>query len=297
MKTDKLIKNQEGHNIAIAAGVTVLILLMVILMPAVILNILMAVNWLLVLAVFLAALFTGRQCGTKVDEGEIISGKTDVFSRFPAVFLSCAIFGLALYVSFIRLILTQGTEAGNRIVLFVSGLVNRGGTAGIIAGFVSILVVCVAVILAAQKGSARTAEAARFVLDLMPETMTAIERAYACGEISGETFVTRKDNIAHQADFLGAMDGVGKFVAGNAKVMIFIITAGILGSIIIGTGIYGQTIQEAAETSIAFVISGGIIFLLPLLLLLIAISIVSSRGYEFSVRQLTDAKGAEKPNS
>jgi hypothetical protein len=130
----------------------------------------------------------------------------------------------------------------------------------------------------AVRGSMRIAETiARFSFDAMPAAMTAIERAYTRGEISEEMYIVRKDHIEKQNDFLGAMKETGKFIAGNAKVTIFVMAAGVLGGILSGTGLYGQTVQETAEVSIAFGISGIVIFLLPLLLLSIVAGIVSSR--------------------
>ncbi|MDR1287216.1 MAG: FHIPEP family type III secretion protein, partial [Treponema sp.] len=230
--------------------------------------------------IFLAVVFTGCQRRAKSDEEKIISGETDVFCRFPTVFILCAIFGLTVYVNFTRLILTKATGADNKIILFFSGLIGAGGSAGIITGFASIITICVAVIFATKKGAMRVAEVAIFALDIAPEAMTAMEYTYTCGEISEETFMARKDILYKRLIFLGAVDGAGKFIAGNVTVMLFIMAAGIFGGIIIGTEFHGQTIQEAVETSIAFGISGGIIFLLPQLLLSAAMRIVSSCVYE-----------------
>jgi flagellar biosynthesis protein FlhA len=293
MKTDKSKKNREIRNIVIAMAVIVPV--MVIPMTTIILIILMTVNLFLVLAIFLAVVFTGCQRRAKNNEEKIISGETGIFYPFPAVFLLCAIFGLAVYVNFTRLILTKGIGANNKIILFFSSLIDAGGTAGIITGTVSIIIICITVAFATRKGVIRIAEVAALALDVMPEMMTAMEHAYTCGEISEEAFIARKDSIGQQANFLGAMDGAGKFITGDVKVMIVILAAGVFGGTIIGTKFHEQTIREVMETSIAFGISGGIIFLLPHLLLSVAMRVVSSRVYEFSVRQLTDATGAKRP--
>jgi flagellar biosynthesis protein FlhA len=280
MKTDK---SKKSWNIAIA--MVVIVPVMVIPVPTIILNILMAINLFLDLAIFLAVVFTGCQRRKKGNEDKIIFGKTDIFYHFPTVFILCAIFELVVYAHFTRLILTNGTGVDNKIMLFFSGLIDTSGSAGVIIGFVSIITICVAVIVATKKCSARVTEAANRFLDIMPEMVTAMERTYACDKISEKTFIARKDNIVQQAYFLGTMDGAGKFITGNTKVMFFIMAAGIFGSIIIGTWLHEQAIRGVVEISIIFGISGGIIFLLPQLLLSIAMSIVSSRVYEFSIRQ------------
>jgi flagellar biosynthesis protein FlhA len=265
MKTDK---SNKSRNIIIA--MVVIVPMMVIPIPAIILNILMSVNLFLALAIFLAVVFTGCQRRANGNEEKIISGKTDIFCYVPTVFILCAIFGLTVYVNFTRLILTKATGVDNKIILFFSGLIGAGGVAGIITGFASIITICVAVIFVTKKEAMRVAEAAVHVLDIAPEAMTAMEYTYTC-----------KDILYKKLIFFGAMDGAGKFITKSVTVMLFIMAAGIFGGIIIGTEFHGQTIQEAVETSIAFGVSGGIIFLLPQLLLSVAMRIVSSCVYEF----------------
>jgi flagellar biosynthesis protein FlhA len=278
MKMDKSKKNRESRNLVIAMVMVVIVLIMVIPMPAIILNILMMVNLFLALAIFFTVIFTGRQLRTKNNEDKIISGGTGIFYLFPTIFFLCTIFGLTVYVNFTWLILTKLTVVDNKIILFFSGLISAGGTAGIITGFAGIIAICVAVAFVTKKGAIHVTEGTvRFSRDVIPKTMTAVEHTYTSGEISEEVFIARKNNIVQRANFLDAMDGAAKFIAGSATFMIFIMVAGIFGTVIIGTMLHGKMIQEAVETSIAFGISGGIIFLLPQLLLSVAMNIASSR--------------------
>jgi flagellar biosynthesis protein FlhA len=242
--------------------------------PAFILNILVSVNIFLALAIFLTVVFARYQRLKKGNEEKIIFGKTDVFYFLPTVFLLCSIFGATVYVN-----LTWA----DKIILFFSGLIGAGGTAGIITGVVSIITICGTVAFTTKKMAIRITEVAALALDVIPETMTAIEYAYTYGEISEETFIARKNNIAQQANFLDTMDGAGKFIAQNLECSIIFMALAVLAGIIIRT--IEQTIQEAVETSIAFGISGVIIFLLPHLVLSVSMSILSSRVYEFSIRQ------------
>jgi type III secretory pathway component EscV len=156
--------------------------------------------------------------------------------------------------------LTRGTEAGGNIILFFSGLIKTVGTAGIITALAGIIASCAAVAFAAKKGSARIAKLAL-------------------------QFITRKDDMVKQAYVLGALDGAGKFIAGNASLMICTMTVIIFGGIGIGIRLHGQTLQGAAEIYISFGICGGIFFVLPYLLLSIAVNTVSGRVY----------RGAGKP--
>lgn len=259
----------------------VIVLVVVIPIPAIILNILMAANLFLALAIFLIIALVGYQRWAKGNEEKIISGKTDIFYRFPAVFLLCAIFGPVSYINFTRLILIKGAGTDNKILLFFSNLISSGGIAEIIVGFVSAIAICSIVIFVTKKWSTRVAQISyRFVLDVMPNMVETIERSYARGEIGEEVFVVRKADLPREANFLGAMDGAGKIIAKTVIVMTFVMAIGIFGSVIIGTKLHGQAIQEAVETSIAFGLSGSIVFLLPLLLLSVASTIVIGHLYK-----------------
>jgi flagellar biosynthesis component FlhA len=261
METNKPMKNLNSVFITVAMAAA---LTLVIFMPAALMDMLMAVNFILSLFLFLSAILRS-QIRTK--------GNTEKnLPVFPIAVLLCAVFGLAAYVALTRLILISETEVDSKIILFISGLVSAGGTIGIIAGFGAPVVFCVVMALV-TRGAARTAETAgRFIPDAMP--IMAIERAYTSGEIIEEAFIARKGDIGKLDDFWDAMRETGKFIAGNAKVMIFIMAVGISGNIIIGTNLRGQTIHDLAQMSIAFGIGGAIFFLLPSLLLSVALGIV-----------------------
>jgi flagellar biosynthesis protein FlhA len=291
MKLNKLIKSRESWGVGIVIVVIMLVLLLVIPLPAIILDILMAMNLFLALAVFLAIVFTGCQHRAKGKEEKIIPGKMDIFHFFPTILLVYIFFGLEVYISSIRLILSKGAEVDSKMLLFVSGPVNTDGIAGIIVGFVSLIFLFgLAMVLVVRNSTYLAETAARFALDTMPEAMIAMECTYTCGEISEEMFIARKDYMIRQNDFLGAIDGVGNFLVGSVKIAIHLIVVSILGGIIIGTMFHGQTVQEAVKTFIAFSISGGIIFLPPPLLLSITINIVSSRVYAISVLKTMNTK-------
>jgi flagellar biosynthesis protein FlhA len=198
----------------------------------------------------------------------------------PAIFLLCAILGIMIFVKFTLSILTKTTGFSNKIILLFSDLIDSDEIVGIITGFIAIIIICVAVALATRKMAICAAEIAALALNAAPGAMTTMERSYTCGEISEEAFIARKDMLYNNLIFLGDMDGVGKFLAEGIKIMILVIAFGFLGGIIIGTKLHGQTIQEAAKTSIAFGLSGGIVFFLPLLLLSVAATIVSGRVYK-----------------
>lgn len=199
----------------------------------------------------------------------------------PAIFLLCAILGNMIFIRFTLSISTKTTGVSNKIILLFSGLIDSDEIVGIITGFIAIIIICVAVALATSKMAICAAEiAALALMNAVPGAMTTMERSYTCGEISEEAFIARKDMLYNKLIFLRDMDGVSKFIAEGIKIMILVIAIGLLGGIIIGTKLYGQTIQEAAKTSIAFGLSGCIVFFLPLLLLSVVATIVSGRVYK-----------------
>jgi flagellar biosynthesis component FlhA len=269
MEPGKSMKNLNHLLITVAMAAT---LALVFFMPAVLMDMLMAVNFILSLFLFIAAIFR-TQTRTKGNKEENRSEETAVFSIFPIAFLLCAVFGLAAYVALTRLILISETEVESKIISFISGLVSAGGTIGSIVGsFASIMISCVIMAFAIRSAARISEIAGRFILDTRP--MMTIERAYACGEISKKAFIARKDDIGKENNFLDAINGTYKFIAGNKRVMIFIMALGVLGNIIIGTNLHGWRIQESAGISIAYGIGGAIFFLFPSLMLSVASCII-----------------------
>jgi flagellar biosynthesis component FlhA len=265
MKTDTIIKDRKDWNATFVIVVMVAIsaVILVIPIPTILLDILMAVNWVMALCIFLVAVFTKDQRRTKNNREKTIPEEMTVSYILPAAFLLYAVFGLAVYITFTRLILAQKTGLDSIILLSVSDLVHIDGTAGIIAGVISLVIFCVVIVSATRHSKHSTETAAQAVLNAMPEAAADIERTYTGGEISEETVIAKKDHLQWQVDILGAMEGVGKFIAGNAKIMICIMAVGVFGGIAIMTVLHGKTIQEAVRISIAFGIVGGISFYCP----------------------------------
>jgi flagellar biosynthesis component FlhA len=239
METNKSMKSPNPFFITVAMAA---MLVLVIFMPAVLMDMLMAVNFILSLFLFLAASFR-IQTRTKGNKEENRSEGTAVLSIFPIALLLCAVFGLATYVVLTRLILISGTEMGSKIISFISGLVSADGTIGSIVGFGALIIFCAVMALITRRSS-------------------------------------RIGKIEKQNDFLDAMNGTYKFIAGNTRVMIFIMAAGVWGNIIIRTNLHGRTIQDSAGISIAYGIGGAIFFLLPSLFLYAACGIIAHKAAE-----------------
>jgi flagellar biosynthesis protein FlhA len=252
-------------DIAIAGAVVAVVIMMMIPLPTPLLDALMAINLILSLLILLIVLYTKKA--------------TD-FSSFPTVLLVSTVFGLALNISSTRLILTRGENFNGRMVLaFSSFVVGSGGREGLVVGFVIFIVIIAVQAIVITKGSTRIAEvAARFALDALPGKQMAIEAEYNSGAITEEESIARKNGLQREVDFYGAMDGSSKFISGNVKVGILITAVNILGGIIIGATIHGESINKAVGTYITFSIGDGLISQFPALLVSTATGIIVTRS-------------------
>ncbi|MDR3145943.1 MAG: FHIPEP family type III secretion protein, partial [Treponema sp.] len=195
----------DRKDLFIAVGAVSVVIMLIVPLPTVLLDALMAMNVVFSLLVLLIVLYTKKA--------------TD-FSVFPTVLLVLTVFGLALNVSSTRLILTQGAAFDGRMIrAFSSFVVGAGGTQGLVVGFIIFIVIIAVQVLVITKGSVRIAEvAARFALDMLQGKQMAIETEYSSGAITEEEARIRKLEMTQEANFYGAMDGASKFISGNVKV-------------------------------------------------------------------------------
>ncbi|MCL1815953.1 MAG: flagellar biosynthesis protein FlhA [Treponema sp.] len=250
---------------AIAVAVVGVVMVMIIPLPTVLLDALMAFNMILALLILLIVLYTRKA--------------TD-FSSFPTVLLVSTVFGLTVNVSSTRLILTQGSRFDGRMIrAFSSFVVGSSGSEGLVVGFVIFIVIIAVQAVVITKGATRIAEvAARFTLDALPGKQMAIEAEYNSGAISEEVSIARKNDLQREVDFYGAMDGSSKFISGNVKVGILITAVNIVGGIIIGAVIHSEPVSAAVGTYITFSIGDGLLSQLPALLVSTATGIIVTRS-------------------
>ena len=259
------IANGEYRNIAIALGVIVVVMMIVIPLPTVLLDALLAINLMLALLVLLIVLY--------------IRKPTD-FSLFPTVLLSLTLFSLALNISSTRLILLQGASFNSRMVrAFSSFVIGGGGATGLVVGFVIFIAIMAVQVLVITKGATRIAEvAARFTLDGMPGKQMAIDSELTNGTIDQKEHSTRKEALQQEVDFYGSMDGATKFISGNVKFGIFLIVVNIIGGVIIGMSIRRETLLGAMTMYTTLTIGDGLLAQLPALLISTAVGIVVTRA-------------------
>jgi flagellar biosynthesis protein FlhA len=233
-------------------------------MPTVMLDLLMAMNLIFSLLVLLNVIY---------------SKKPTEFSIFPTVLLAATIFSLALNVSSTKLILTQGENFNGRMIHVFSSFVVGGadGSVGIVVGFIIFIIIIAVQIIVITKGATRVSEvAARFTLDSMQVRMMGVETEYSSGSITEEEATRRKAEIRQESDFYGSMDGASKFISGNVKVGVFIIIVEIIGGIIIGMVFRDE--QNVVSYYLALAIGDGLVTQLPALLISTAMGIVVTRA-------------------
>src|SRR5215216_4492345 len=192
------LKKLSKYSDLLAAGAVVLVVVMMIVpLPAVLLDLMIAANISAALAIVVATLYLPRALD---------------FSAFPSLLLITTLFRLAINVSVTRLILLHG-DAGHVVEAFGNFVV--GGNVAV--GLVIFLILVVIQFVVITNGAGRVAEvAARFTLDAMPGKQMAIDADLNTGQIDEHEAKRRRKEIADEADFYGAMDGASKFVKGDA---------------------------------------------------------------------------------
>ena len=196
--------------LAVPVGVVGIVLLLVVPVPAVLLDVLIILNILLALVILLTTMFVQKPLD---------------FSVFPSLLLVATLFRLGLNVASTRLVLGDG-YAGQVIEAF--GHVAVGGS--MIIGAVIFLILVVIQFVVVTKGAERVAEVgARFTLDAMPGKQMAIDADLNAGLITDVQARERRAEVSAEADFYGAMDGASKFVKGDAIAGIIIIIINIVG--------------------------------------------------------------------
>ena len=212
--------SQRITNVVFALAFVGIIGIMLSRVPTGLFSILLALNITLALLVLIIALYLNKPLE---------------FSTFPSVLLILTFFRIALNVASTKLILTPGTEGTTKAgaVIEFFGNVVAGNNA--IIGAVVFLILVVIQFVVITKGAGRIAEvAARFTLDAMPGKQMAIDADLNAGLIDEGQARKRREEIAREADFYGAMDGASKFVRGDAVAGIIITVINIIGGIAVG---------------------------------------------------------------
>jgi flagellar biosynthesis protein FlhA len=236
---------------------------MVLPVPPMVLDAMLAMSLAIGVGVFLIALFIEQPLD---------------YSAFPSIILVATLLRLSLNVATTRLILLHGAEgngAAGRVVETFGRFVVGGD---VVVGLVVFIILVVINFVVITKGAGRVAEvAARFNLDAMPGKQMAIDADLNAGLITAEQAKVRRRSVEREADFFGAMDGASKFVHGDAVAGIIITVVNLVGGLIRGV-VSGLDIKQAAETFSVLSVGDALTSQVPALLVSTASGIVVTRS-------------------
>ncbi|MCL4672288.1 MAG: flagellar biosynthesis protein FlhA [Sphingomonadaceae bacterium] len=248
---------------ALPAGILALIVLMVLPIPAMLLDVFFVLN----LAISVVILTTALNAQKPLD-----------FSSFPTVLLFATLLRLALNVASTRVVLVNGHEgqeaAGQVIASFAEFLIGGNFAVGLFV-FAILLIINLVVV---TKGAGRISEvSARFVLDALPGKQMAIDADIAAGLLTTDEARKRRAEVAVEADFYGSMDGASKFVKGDAIAGLLILGVNVIGGFALGMIAHDMGAAEAGAAYVTLAVGDALVAQVPALLLSIAAAAIVTR--------------------
>ncbi len=243
--------------------IVMILSMMVLPLPAFLLDLFFTFNISMSIMVMLVAMYTKRPLD---------------FSVFPTVLLVTTLLRLSLNVASTRIVLLDGhtgPDAAGKVIEAFGHFLVGGNTA---VGLVVFTILTVINFVVITKGAGRIAEvSARFTLDAMPGKQMAIDADLNAGLIDDKEAKQRRSEIGQEADFYGAMDGASKFVRGDAVAGILILLINVAGGLIVGVAQHDMALGQAAENYTLLTIGDGLVAQIPALIISVAAGLVVSR--------------------
>ncbi|MFG0306365.1 MAG: flagellar biosynthesis protein FlhA [Phycisphaerales bacterium JB040] len=263
-----LLKVAEHRGMLVPIGFVLLLVVILVPLPPLVLDLLIASNISLAVIVLMTTLYMQRALD---------------FSVFPSLLLATTLLRLVLNVASTRLILTADAATPEQAIGTAGQVISAFGT--FVAGdnlFVGLIIFAILMLvqfMVVTKGAGRIAEvAARFTLDAMPGKQMAIDAELSNGMLTEEQARTKREEIAREADFYGAMDGASKFVKGDATAGIIITAINIAGGFAVGTISHGWPAGQTAEIFTKLTIGDGLTSAIPSLVISIAAALIVTRS-------------------
>jgi flagellar biosynthesis protein FlhA len=251
-------------TVGLAVALMAVIVMMILPVPAFVLDIGLATSFALAILIFTVTLFVERPLD---------------FSAFPTILLASLMLRLSLNISSTKLIIGEGhtgTDAAGNVIQGFADFVMGGSV------FLGLVVFCVLLIvnfMVITKGAARMAEVgARFALDGMPGKQLAIDSDMAAGAITHAEARARRERELQETTFFGSLDGASKFVKGDAVAGLLITLLNIVVGLIMGTVIHGMPIGAAFETYAILTVGDGLVTQIPAVIISIAAALLLARG-------------------
>ncbi|NIY73311.1 flagellar biosynthesis protein FlhA [Marivivens donghaensis] len=251
-------------TVLLALALMAVIVMMILPVPAIILDIGLAASFALAILIFTVTLFIERPLD---------------FSAFPTVLLASLMLRLALNVSSTKLIIGQGhtgTGAAGQVIEGFAYFVMGGS---VLLGLVVFSVLLIVNFVVINKGATRMAEVgARFALDAMPGKQLAIDADMSAGAIDHAEARHRREVEQAETTFFGSLDGASKFVKGDAVAGLLITGLNLVMGMIIGTALHGMPIGKALETYAILTVGDGLVSQIPAVVISIASALLLARG-------------------
>ena len=257
------IKGLWQGNLSVPILLLALLGMMILPLPAFMLDAFFSFNIALSIVVLLVAVYTLRPLD---------------FAVFPTILLVATLLRLALNVASTRIVLLKGHEGGDAAgkVIQAFGEVVIGGNYAV--GLVVFIILIIINFVVVTKGAGRISEvSARFTLDAMPGKQMAIDADLNAGIIDQDEARVRRADVASEADFYGAMDGASKFVRGDSVAGILILIINIVGGLAVGMAQHQLELADATEKYVLLTIGDGLVAQIPSLLLSVAAAIMVTR--------------------
>ncbi|MBC7670651.1 MAG: flagellar biosynthesis protein FlhA [Gemmatimonadaceae bacterium] len=251
-------------EMGLALGIVGIIVLLIIPVPAMVLDLLLAISLTGSVLILMTA---------------VLIKKPLEFTSFPTVLLVATLYRLGLNIASTRLILGHGQEGSHGAGAVIAAFGNLMMQGNFVIGVIVFIILVVVNFMVVTKGSGRIAEvAARFTLDAMPGKQMAIDADLSTGLIDQDTAKQRRKDLEQESTFFGAMDGASKFVKGDAVAGLIITAINIIGGILIGVVQHKMPIGEASASYTLMTIGDGLVSQIPALIISIAAGLVVSKA-------------------
>lgn len=258
------VKNLFQPTVLLAVALMTIIVMMILPMPAWMLDLGLATSFALAILIFTITLFIERPLD---------------FSSFPTILLAALVLRLSLNVSSTKLIIGQGHTGTGAAGDVIEGFANFIMGGSVFLGLVVFGVLLIVNFMVITKGAARMAEVgARFALDGMPGKQLAIDSDMSAGAINHQEARERREREQQETTFFGSLDGASKFVKGDAVAGLLITLLNLVMGLTMGTVVHGMPFGQAFETYAILTVGDGLVTQIPAVIISIASALLLARG-------------------
>ena len=251
-------------TILLAIGLMAVIVMMILPVPAWMLDIGLAISFALAILMLTVTLFIERPLD---------------FSAFPTILLASLLLRLSLNISSTKLIIGEGhtgTDAAGHVIEGFAQFIMGGS---LILGLVIFVVLLIVNFIVITKGAGRMAEVgARFALDGMPGRQLAIDADMSAGAIDHTEAKRRREQELAETNFFGSLDGASKFVKGDAIAGLLITGLNIIVGLIVGIFVHGLDASTAFETYTILTVGDGLVSQIPAVIISVAAALLLAKG-------------------